>query len=269
MDTMDDDVLRGLYEGQGLALDRSLAECCPSADTCWGTLRRPTGQSRRDPGLANGSIFKPWVGPDYRPGGVCVVGLNLRIGPDDSQGTDWTSEEEIAAGQRRSLLEGRKRKWGSLWAYATMRGVVSVLRSAGGLDAAADSSWTELAEGLDRSARVQAVKCSPPDADRGAPTPTMRQACPTFLLENELAVLRPGVVLTYGQPAMHAVRRLGTNLEIERQPPRFRRISMTLGDRPVTLFALTHPAHSGWPKDQWLLETSLATRPLVGSTDRS
>ncbi len=57
----------------------ALQECCPSAPECWARAAQ-----RRQPVIAancgsgqNASIVWPWVGENYRRGGVCLVTANL------------------------------------------------------------------------------------------------------------------------------------------------------------------------------------------------
>src|SRR5688572_9066374 len=118
-----------LRTAEGLRDDPAcaLGECCPAAASCWG--------DRADPHRSHGSVFVPWIGPDYRPGGVCVVGLNLRIGTGN--GTYWGIEQKIASDQYAALSAGVSRSKGSRWSSATMRDAALTLRSIAGQDLAA------------------------------------------------------------------------------------------------------------------------------------
>jgi hypothetical protein len=80
--------LSTIYGGHGVLADGfapALQECCPSAPECWARAAQ-----RRQPVIAancgsgqNASIFWPWVGENYRRGGVCLVTLNLNHAEGD------------------------------------------------------------------------------------------------------------------------------------------------------------------------------------------
>ena len=230
--------------------DCALGVCCPAADVCWG--------ERQDRHRESGSVFLPWVGVEYEVGGVCVVGLNLRIGEGD--GTYWEIERKIATDQHAALAAGRMRSRGSRWASATMRDAALVLRSLEGRPLEKPAGG-ELARTLERTARVQAVKCSP-GRGRGTPLLRMRVECPERYLRHELEALRPAVLLVYGRVAGAAVRRLGDESDVERRDRRFRRLNLRLGHGPVAVFILTHPANGGWAIDHKSLRESLTRAPL-------
>jgi hypothetical protein len=123
--------------------DCALGVCCPAADACWG--------ERQDPHVRTGRSSPPWIGADYRPGGVCVVGLNLRIGA--GRGTHWEIERKIAGDQYRALAAGRSRSTGSRWASSTMRDAALVLRGIALRSLHEPPDGAELARTLERTAR--------------------------------------------------------------------------------------------------------------------
>jgi hypothetical protein len=239
-------------DGLGGARDCALGVCCPSAKACWG--------DRQDPHRTHGSIFPPWIGAEYRPGGVCVVGLNLRIGTGD--GTYWDIERKVASDQYASLAAGRSSSKGSHWASSTMRDAALVLRSIAGRSLDEPTTGAERAETLQQTARVQTVKCSPGQG-RGTPLRQMAINCPPRYLRHELDVLRPSVLLVYGRVPAAAMRGLADSVEVaERAGKRFRRIGLRFGGWTCTGFMLTHPAHGGWHRDHALLRMSLAQQPI-------
>ena len=97
--------LSGLYrrrevlarDGRGCPLDR----CYESGDVCWagtGADEHP-GRTAADPREPDGSIFRPWIGAHYRPGGLCVVAMNLNLDTEEPE-LDWwemTIEYAISA----------------------------------------------------------------------------------------------------------------------------------------------------------------------------
>lgn len=242
--------LSDLYP-QLVAVDAALGVACRCADVCWG--------DRDDPHRTNGTIFSPWVGADYAKGGVCVIGLNLRIGT--GTGSYWKIERNIARDQHAALAAGRMRSKGSRWASATMRDAAAVLRHLDGRSPEPTTSPDKLARALERTARLQTVKCSP-GSGRGTPLRSMALHCPRIYLSRELSILRPGVLLVYGSSAASAVRRIGKESKVERHAKRFRRMTIRFDDWTCTAFMLTHPAHAAWRSDHDLLRTSLQSRPI-------
>jgi hypothetical protein len=202
-------------------------------------------------------MFMPWVGPAYQLGGVCVVGLNLRYGGGDRP---MGSEYRIAAHQDVRLREGRN-PHGSRWARSTMAGAIAVLRAGAGGAVTDDADDDELADTLARTARLQAVKCSPAGG-RSSPTAAMQRNCPARFLAAELEVLRPGALLVYGRAAANAVARIGT-LELVDDQRRFQRATVRADGWHGEAFMLTHPAHGSWYPAQRALLASLAAKPPV------
>ncbi len=76
--------LASLYERERVLVDdRALAlhNCCADSGSCWAQDRHRIGGNGHIEGGAeageNGSIYWPWIGAMYKPGGVCLIGLNL------------------------------------------------------------------------------------------------------------------------------------------------------------------------------------------------
>ena len=259
--------LTRVYEEAGvLSVDPlpALHRACPMASACWGGVRptgRPTGVGKFDPASENGCIVLPWVGPRYRRGGVCVLGLNLRYGGGD---TEFAAEHRIARepqwGQEEAL-RGRHKAHGSPWAAATMRDAAAVSRAQRGLDPETRDP-DELAETLLSTSRVQIVKCSP-IGGRSSPEPAMIANCPRRYLAREIAVLQPKALLVYGRAAHGALPELG-KLVIEEEDGGFRRgeVQPTPSERVIVLL-LTHPSNGGWRRAHDALVRSLRARPAI------
>lgn len=260
--------LAAVYQSAGFLPDGqlpSLERVCPHSASCWRAVpeeQRPTGTDKLDPASSKGCIVLPWVGPLYRPGGVCVLGMNLRYnrGP-----WKFGTEHEIAtnseSGQLVRLRAG-KRSHGSNWAYATMTDVAAVLRSRRG-DAREDRPGREeRAQALLESARLQAVKCSP-SGGRSSPTGEMNRNCPPQFLKKELEVLRPSALLAYGRPTHGALFELG-GLVVEEDVAAsgFRRAALRVGVDGISVFLMTHPASAGWHRSRRELVASLKRRPV-------
>ncbi len=253
----------------------TLHQVCSQASECWKGVesdKRAHGVGAFDAGSEKGCMFLPWVGPAYHPGGVAVLGMNLRYA-----GGDWelAMEHRIAVepgcGQEAKLRSQGGRAHRSYWSKGTMRDVAAVLRSARSASAIDTKDPNELADALLASARLQAVKCSP-IGGRSSPEPAMSERCPRLFLRAELAVLRPSVLLAYGGPAHAAVHQVGT-VTVDEKATRtsakgtslltFRRGTLVLpGGASILVFLLTHPAHGGWHQAHRELVASLTTRPI-------
>ncbi len=242
----------------------ALHRVCPHAGECWKGVegKRAHGVGAFDADSEKGCMLLPWVGPAYRPGGVAVLGMNLRYA-----GGDWelAMEHRIAVepgcGQEAKLRSQGGRAHRSYWSKGTMRDVAAVLRSTRGAPLLDTKDPNELADALLASARLQAVKCSP-IGGRSSPEPAMSERCPQQFLRAELGVLKPSVLLAYGGPAHGAVHQAG-NVTINEKITRFRRGTLALsGGTSIDVLLLTHPAHGGWHQAHRELVVSLTTRPI-------
>lgn len=178
-------LLLAQYAARGAVVGATLPalhRACDCAAGCWQGLEPGAKAPARDPDDhapgEKGSIFLPWIGPGYREGGICVVGMNLRY-----RGLGWALgvEYEIAAdpkhGQEQALRAGR-RAHGSAWSTFTMRDVLVVRRARGEIPMdVSERDGDALADCLMVSARLQAVKCSP-IGGRGGPSRAMTTNCP-------------------------------------------------------------------------------------------
>src|SRR3954451_18861396 len=91
-----------LYETEGLIRDGCappLWKCCPHVEDCW----RAAWDALPMASAEDGAISLPWIGPEYRPGGVVIVGINF----NDANGL--TRAFEIAPQDRAELADGRRR----------------------------------------------------------------------------------------------------------------------------------------------------------------
>jgi hypothetical protein len=238
-----------LYESSGLlsksGRTRPLWPECPFAHECWaGALDAvPHDEARR-------GITLPWIGARYEPGAVAVVGLNLR----DAGGL--LCEFEIAAptagdpalgahSQWSALKAGRRMVHGSPWAYRSLRSAGLVHDWLRG-DCPIDRDDPRLlADVLELTARLQAVKCSPQDDARSTPTPAMTSNCPPFLLVEELQVLKPGAIVAFGLDVYDVLQRVGDHA-IEDGNDFLAWGHIETSERQVPVFWLYHPAGRYW-----------------------
>jgi len=239
--------LLGLYADRGLApATRPLCACCPQAGPCW----RSASAARRMPSLAapeDGGIILPWVGGGYRPGGVLVIAVNPNIA--DTDVTHLLSEHEITWDRHhRSLANGQRVDEGSNFAYRMARSAAPLLDSLDGRGITDRERPQDLLGSLHRIARLQSVKCVP-RRERSRPTSAMQWICPEFLLEQELAVLRPGVILTLGNIPDAAVAQLLGYEDLDSEGSEFLwRHRLTEAWGRAEIFSMPHPAdpRNGW-----------------------
>lgn len=265
--------LSEIYESDGLLRLRSapaLHEQCPDRQKCWAPLAERTKPVAGEPwgyaGDKPGSIFWPWIGERYDRGGVAIVGLNFRSA--DSEAT--VALEYLAAkNDREDLASGAfKSRFGSHFPYRSLASASAVLDSLNG-DEPIERPDPALLVGVgDRIARLQLVKCTPVDRhkERGSPSDAMCGLCPPRFLFRELAVLRPGAVIVFGNAAH---RTLNSLPQVRwRNNPHHCRGDLHLDDHSCQIFWLPHPSGSHWGSGQRGLVRSLKRRP-AGTRARS
>lgn len=262
--------LTEIYEAGGVVMDGkplALHRCCPSAPDCWAREqdRLPRVCPATNKLGESGSIFWPWVGESYRPGGVCLVSLNINNAERKDDGW-WTIGVEYAIAEAAiDVLErGGYRPHRSWFAYRSMATALAVLASLDGHDPVEQPTPQEAAGAYERVARVQAVKCSPTH-DRSRPTKAMGLNCPERFARRELEMLGPGVLVALGGDAKAAVGLLGEAVWSEHRS-QFHRGKITLAQSEIEVLALPHPASRGsrWTTGQQELVASLRPRPLGG-----
>jgi hypothetical protein len=193
-----------LYEKRGLLPGghaAPLVACCPNAQACWAPALKARPAKVGD----NGCVALPWIGRQYRPGGVAVLGINPNIGAEDE--TNLLIEHGISWDKHHSGLEnGQRRQEGSAFAFGSMRSAAALLDVLDG-QPVRDREPAELVEALHRTARLQSIKCVP-RRTRSKPTNPMWQNCPSMLLGSELDIVKPGWLLVLGADPRWAIERL-------------------------------------------------------------
>lgn len=239
---------RVMGQGWGCALDR----CCPDAKHCWAGMEDTVHPGRAeiwDDREEDGSIFWPWVGEQYRSGGVCLVGITPNM--DDNAWWSIALEYGITGHVINAFDSGLERV--SQFARSPFH-----YRAA--TTAAAVLDWLEgrppplglrqpktLASVVEKISRLQAVKCIP-RTDRGKTTDAMCERCPERFLLRELEVLEPGVIVALGKQPREALARTG-RLDLSVEKPAFRCGALKLAARTIDCFALPHP--SARPPADW------------------
>jgi len=247
----------------------ALADSCRNRAACWAGCGDRRGRSARVHGQngEDGSIFFPWVGADYRPGGVCVVGWNINHG-----GEDWfplTEEHVIATASRAKLAKGDYTVWGSMFAYRSMSAAAAVNDALGGAEPVEKPRPQDLFAYFARVARIQAVKCAPLE-NRSNPTSEMNRLCPPAFLAEELAILKPRALIVFGEAAKEGV--LSVLREMDPHPHWSTKTTDGCGRResntpwgPLDLFSMWHPSYARWQTAQRSLISSLVANPLTSA----
>ena len=135
---------------------------------------------------------------------MVVAAINLRDAGGLLEEYAITCASAGEASQISRLRAGRRTAHGSKIAYASACSAGAIINAMDGLPQT-DCDEAELASVLERTARIQAVKCSPHDGVRSSPNKDMRRNCPPFLMTRELTILRPSCVLTLGDTPWRAI----------------------------------------------------------------
>jgi len=164
-----------------------LDQCCDSATVCWRTANASDHRGRRDsdPREPDGSIFWPWIGEHYVPGGLCVVAINLNLDTDEPEQDWWETTVEYAISARTGEYLGAGLYSHPLWppsktGYRMAASAAAVLTAWNGMrpPSAVEPDPRALVGFLEHIARVQTIKCSPRDRLAGQPTFAMWRQCP-------------------------------------------------------------------------------------------
>jgi hypothetical protein len=246
---------RVLRNGEALPLWRD----CTCAEPCWRAFPKAWRPGRGAADTRSGAILFPWIGKDYDQGGVVVLGINLR------DASDLYVEYEIAWKQLQTLEAGGMKPHGSWWAYRSARSAAAVLRSIAGERDLDVEDPAVLAEVLDATARLQAIKCSARDGARSARTPEMSRNCPPRYLRREIRVVRPSVLVSFGYEAWDAIEAIG-HIDESVGHASFSRSLVRVDDLAFEMVWLHHPSAPGtlWQKSFDLLLENLEHHPVGG-----
>jgi hypothetical protein len=262
--------LGSVYERHGVLAGerpRALADCCPDAAACWrGALERISRDATLEGDGEDGSIFWPYIGREYRPGGVCLLGWNI-----NHDGSEWYGLQEefvIADHDAARLAAGHTAsEWRSMFAYRSLSAGLAVADALAGADPVAEPEPQRLAEGMQRLARLQTVKCVPL-GNRGNPEPAMNARCPRRYLVEELEILRPSTLVVFGDQALNSAvdaieRHSGAWFDWH---PKFdegyARGVLSTDENELTAVGLWHPSYADWARCQLRLVEDLRSRPL-------
>jgi Uracil DNA glycosylase superfamily len=248
--------LLDLYASKDLLPDRAdapLFDVCEHRTTCW------TSNERKPSERAGISI--PWIGKHYLEARICVIAINL---------SGWgglNGQWEVCKWHIASQVNGGLGMNGEWFAYRAMA-YVSVIYDT--LTHRSSPDWEEpdrrrLAKLWDECALLEAVKCSP-RGDRSNPSLAMFQACPQFLLLQEIDILKPDVVLLLGRTNNRDAVRPILDPRWGSHPGSIERDIFALKDgSTAALFSLNHPSArnpDSWRKSLRQLHESVERCPL-------
>ncbi len=247
------EVLRASYVAKGIVTAQSealpLHTHCSSALACWAKL----GPELR-PKAEVGGISLPWVGREYQPGGVLLVGINM----NEHGGLDaWGGliREALAELPRKNRMYASEDYAGSMfqqragWYAAVIFRHLGIEEFNDGRDV---RDWNRqpsqnalICRAWERLAATNQVKCSPVKSEatpRSRPTEEMWKNCAPMWLAIELEVLRPSVLLVLGiDRNLEQFRSTWSTTELGASDGVFRgRAHLSTGS--VEVVALTHPA---------------------------
>jgi hypothetical protein len=248
----------------------ALVDNCPHRSVCWGGCEARASRKANVHGLPgdDGSIFFPWIGRNYRPGGVCVAGWNLNHG-----GKDWhplIAESVITSTYRAAMARGRHKAYRSMFGYRSLSAAAAVHDVLHGAEPVGRPRPKDLAGCFDDMARVQTVKCAPL-GNRSNPSGAMNAECPSTFLLGELQILRPRALIIFGGSALVAALKAIRTLDVD--PPRWcpesdggygRRESLAPWGR-LDVIAMWHPSYARWPRAQEALIADLTSHPMTAA----
>jgi hypothetical protein len=234
----------GLIAGhQALPLDVE----CPSCDRCWRGV--PVAAH---PSPVDAAMSVPWIGAGYRRGGVVAVAINLN--KYGGLGAQWWVRHE----DNKRLRAGRRPVFG--YRAGTYLALLHAGAGGGTLDPEPDPA--AVADAWDRTAFVEAVKCSPV-AGVGEPTGAMWEHCPPRYLRRDLQLLAPGVVVVIGRRPAQALEAVLGIRWADSPTPALRRGVGRLDGRTLDVIACNHPSRGHWRASTPALAASLARDPVA------
>jgi hypothetical protein len=219
----------------------ALCDICPHARSCWAGLPRRAFRRPTRGGPQDGGIVLPWVGPEYRPGGVVVVGINPNVAQRDPTSLDLEHGISWEHYVNRTFAQGRLTEDGSRFGGDSTRTAGLVLDSLERRPIR-DRSPCELTDVLKQTARLQTVKCVP-KTEVSTPTGEMTIRCPSFLLRDELKILRPARIVTFGAVARAGTKRLNGYAPVPTRASRLVRGTLTIDRLAISVYHLDHPRY--------------------------
>ena len=222
---------RELLEARGLLATTDLRVECSNAADCWRGAEVPCESTA--PRL-------PWVGADYHRTGVLVVAMNAHThqGLLDESYCVEQSLAQLALGRQRFFGAGGE---SNSWFHYRAAAIAALFVA----DALATEPKVPRPEdsgaALLRSARIQAVQCSPSGDKRRAPTRIMMSKCPDHVLWPMVEALKPRTLVVLGRSVRVEVERR-FDFKMKELSPLVFAGRIEIGNRPTRVVALRHPS---------------------------
>ncbi len=223
-----------------------LRRCCDNAKCCW----LPNSDERLIIVRGQGYITYPYIGKNYRTGGMVVIAINHR----DNHGYFNKLEGSLITSKdhRYVCSEINKHDDDKVWYfYNHVAKYVEALMF--GNVIGDEDEWDSYKEVFHKIALVQAIKCNPRGSNRPQEQPTtkMWNNCPQHILYKELEILKPGNILVLGKTNHPKVLQSLTKLKyyqigkpIKRRSV-FRYSYFKKPDKTITVYVANHPSHTG------------------------
>lgn len=170
---------------------------CRHRDICW------KGIQQRIP-AKYGYISRPWIGPNYPTHRIVFIGINMNGfgGGDANLSLFQLAISEMKAGTRRVLKQPNYSGTELYYKVACYTSAILTLigEGSGQISLDVDPSPQSVASCLEYVAFTNYVKCSPipEDGDRSKPSQGMWENCGKHVLESELSILSPEIVVLLG-----------------------------------------------------------------------
>ena len=221
-----------------------LWSCCANAPQCWNGL-----EDKHDPCGERGGITLPWVGPRYPESRVALMGLNLvRSGGLLDEINITRDTINAFNNDERIVWEGS-----GPFQYRSSAMLSAVLAALDGKEIPDEpaESTVDLVEPLLRTARIQAIKCSPWGEGASPPSAAMKRLCAPNLLPTEIDILKPKILVVAHSEARGRLWYLAGKPEWDDRD-HFTVGKATVNGHEFTILGVIHPSDRGglW-KDSW------------------
>ncbi len=250
VNSFNDEDFQTIYRDLGFMVPSSkdylpLHECCNNSSDCWRGA-----EDRKPPSEKECSkISRPWVGSKYSDLRLVVVGINLF----EDGGFNELSilvkkarEEMVSTGRKRVRFDISNYRGSLLWhrlgCYA------AVFAQAAGLITPSYANQfpvnRDVGQAFEYIAYTNHIKCSP-NEEYSKPTEMMWENCGKHVLRKELLELEPKRILVLGTKDnfryfVPNVLDPGYAKPLNKKSVRI--VSGELGGKPLTVFAVDHPA---------------------------
>jgi hypothetical protein len=177
---------------------------CPNAKHCWNPCEIPV--------LENGSIDEsertkiphPWIGEKFQELKLLCLGINMNDHGGFSACHNLIEEAREELKYRTKIRFGCDYKdYKGTFLFHRMGMYAALIAQSAGITMQLDSktglpTQEEVIRAFDFIAYTNHVKCSPTNKERSKPSWQMWEHCGSFILKDELAMLKPKILLVFG-----------------------------------------------------------------------